>query len=147
MCVDYANLNSACPKDNYPLPSIDHLVDKSLSVQMLSFMDAHTRYNHVQMEEEDEEKTMFITDEGTFGYMRMTFGLKNAGVIFQRLMDKVFLSQAECNVEAYVDDILVRMELGEDHIRDLEETFENVTKVDLRLKEKKCIFGVQEGNS
>lgn len=75
------------------------------------------------MIERDEEKIVFIIDEGTFCYTRMPFCLKNVGATFQRLKDKVFLSRVGHNVEAYVDNILVRMVLGADHIRDLEETF------------------------
>ena len=61
MCVDFTNLNKACPKDNYPLPRIDTLVDSTARHQLLSFMDAFSGYNQIKMEEADQEKTVFVT--------------------------------------------------------------------------------------
>lgn len=95
----------AWPKDSYPLPLIDHLVDKCSNSLMFSFMDAHFGYNQISMAEEDEEKTSFIMHEGTFCYTRMPFGLKNVGVAFQRIMDEVFKKKNGRNVEVYVEDI------------------------------------------
>lgn len=90
------------------------------------------------MSEEDEEKFTFITDEDTFCYA--SFRLKNVGATFQRLLDKIFLGQVSCNVEAYVEDILVWMTPDEDHIRDLEETFRTHPAGKPMVKrEKMCI--------
>ncbi|RDX72750.1 hypothetical protein CR513_47719, partial [Mucuna pruriens] len=78
MCTDYTDLNKACPKDPYPLPSIDRLVDGVSGYALLSFMDAYSGYNQIRMHPSDEEKTAFITEEGVFCYKVMPFGLKNA---------------------------------------------------------------------
>ena len=61
MCVDFTNLNKACPKDSYPLPQINTLVDSNARHQLLSFMDAFSGYNQIKMEEVDQEKTSFVT--------------------------------------------------------------------------------------
>ena len=90
MCVDFMNLNKACPKDSYPLPRIDTLVDSMVRNQLLSFMDAFLGYNEIKMEEADQEKTSFVTSQGLFCYKVMSFGLKNAGATYQRLMNKMF---------------------------------------------------------
>ena len=90
MCVDFTDLNKACPKDNYPLPQIDTLVDSTMRHQILSFMDAFLGYNQIKMEEADQEKTSFVTSQGLFCYKMMSFGLKNAGATYQRLMNKMF---------------------------------------------------------
>ena len=90
MCVNFTDLNKACPKDNYPLPRIDTLVDSTARHQLLSFMDAFSDYNQIKMEEADQEKTFFITNQGLFHYKVMPFGLKNAGATYQRLMNKMF---------------------------------------------------------
>ena len=90
MCVDFTNLNKACPKDSYPLPRIDTLVDSIARNQLLSFMDAFSGYNQIKMEEADQEKTSFVTSQGLFCYKVMSFGLKNAGATYQRLMNKMF---------------------------------------------------------
>ena len=68
MCVDFTDLNKACPKDSYPLPRIDQLVDSTTGHKLLSFMDAFSGYNQIQMEEENQEKTAFITSRGLFCY-------------------------------------------------------------------------------
>lgn len=108
MCVDFTNLNMTFPKDSYPLPSIDNLIEKSSRSELLSFMDAYSCYNQIKMKKEDEEKIAFIADLRTFYFQVMPFSLKNASVTFQRLMNKVFEKQIEKNVEVYVDDILVQ---------------------------------------
>ena len=82
MCVDFTDLNKACPKDNYPLPRIDTLVDLTARHQLLSFMDAFSSYNHIKMEEVDQEKTFFVTSQGLFCYKVMSFKLKNAGATY-----------------------------------------------------------------
>ena len=78
MCVDFTDLNRACPKDSYPLPRIDTLVDSITRHQLLSFMDAFSGYNQIKMEEVNQEKTSFVTNQGLFCYKLMPFGLKNA---------------------------------------------------------------------
>ena len=91
MCVDFTDLNRACPKDSYPLPRIDTLVDLTARHELLSFMDTFSGYNQIRMKEEDQEKTSFVTSQGIFCYKVILFGLKNAGVTYQRLMNKMFV--------------------------------------------------------
>ena len=93
MCVDYTDLNKACPKDSYPLPNIDHLVDNAPGFGMLSFGDAFSEYNQVKMHPDDEEKITFITDEGVYCYRVMPFRLKNTVATYQRMMNAVFFDQ------------------------------------------------------
>ena len=88
--MDFTDLNKAYPKDNYPLPWIDTVVDSTARHQILSFMDAFLGYNQIKMEEADQEKTSFVTSQGLFCYKMMSFGLKNAGAMYQRLMNKMF---------------------------------------------------------
>jgi len=108
MCVDYKNLNSACPKDTYPLPNIDRLVDGAADHKILSFLDAYSDYNQISMHPRDKKKTTFMTVDANFYYEVMSFGLKNAGATYQRLMDKIFKGLIDRAVEVYVDDIVVK---------------------------------------
>jgi len=82
ICVDFTDLNSACPKDNFPLPKIDQLVDSTAGHKLLTFMDTFSRYNQIQMAEEDQEKTTFITSQGLYCYRVMPFDLKNVGATY-----------------------------------------------------------------
>ena len=82
MCMDFTNLKKACPKDSFPLPRIDQLVDSTAGHKLLTFMDAFSRYNQIKMTEEDQEKTTFITSQGFYCYKVMSFGLKNAGATY-----------------------------------------------------------------
>ena len=86
MCVDFTDLNKACPKDDFPLPRIDQLVDATSGCALMSFLDAHSGYHQIWMKRGDEEKTSFLTPFGTYCYRRMPFGLKNAGATFTRLI-------------------------------------------------------------
>ncbi|XP_020218715.1 uncharacterized protein LOC109801949 [Cajanus cajan] len=93
MCVNYTDLNKACPKDAYPLPSIDRLVDGVFDHALLNFLDAYSGYNQISMYPLDQDKIAFIIVHANFCYRVMPFGLKNAGATYQRLMDKVFHQQ------------------------------------------------------
>ena len=126
MCVDFTDLNKTCPKDSYPLPRIDQLVDSTASHRLLSFMDAFSGYNQIKMVEEDQEKTSFITSQGLFCYKVMSFSLKNARAIYQRLVNHMFRPQIGRNVEVYVDDMLVKSLAEERHLDDLQETFDTL---------------------
>jgi hypothetical protein len=128
MCVDFTDLNKACPKDSFPLPRIDLLVDSTSGHQLLSFKDAFSGYNQIQMAEEDQEKTSFITDRALYCYQVMPFGLKNAGATYQRLVNKMFEKQMGRNVEVYVDDMLVKSVKALDHVSDLKETFDTIRR-------------------
>ena len=108
MYVDFMDLNKACPKDSYPLPRVNVLVDSTTQHQLLSFMNAFSSYNQIQIDEVDQEKTLFVTSQGLFCYKMMLFGLKNASATYQRLMNKMFANQIERNVQVYVDDMLVK---------------------------------------
>jgi hypothetical protein len=142
MCVDFTDLNKACPKDSYPLPRIDQLVDSTAEHKLLSFMDAFSGYNQIQMTKEDQEKTAFITSRGLFCYKVMPFGLKNAGATYQILVNKMFHGQIGRNVEVYVDDMLVKSKQDEDHLADLKETFQALRRYNMKLNPAKCVFGV-----
>ena len=82
VCADFRNLNKVIPKDDFPLPHIDMLVDSTTRHAMLSFMDGFFSYNQIMMAPEDREKTSFITEWGTYCYRVMPFGLKNAGATY-----------------------------------------------------------------
>ncbi|RDY04876.1 hypothetical protein CR513_11345, partial [Mucuna pruriens] len=145
MCTDYTDLNKVCPKDPYPLPNIDRLVDNVSGYEFLSFMDAYSGYNQIRMHPEDEEKTAFITDSGAFCYKVMPFGLKNAGATYQRLMDKVFKEVIGQDIEVYVDDMVAKSENGRSHCEALRRVFRILRRHQLRLNPEKCSFGVQAG--
>ncbi|XP_056854770.1 uncharacterized protein LOC130504204, partial [Raphanus sativus] len=88
VCIDFTDLNKACPKDSFPLPHIDRLVEATTGHELLSFMDAFFRYNQILMNPENQEKTSFITERGMYCYKVMPFGLKNAGATYQRSTDR-----------------------------------------------------------
>ena len=133
MCVDFTDLNKACPKDSYLFPRIDTLVDSMARNQLLSFMDAFSSYNQIKMEKTDQEKTSFMTSQGLLCYKVMPFGLKNAGATYQRLMNKMFAHQIGRNVQVYVDDMLVKSLHEEDHLDDLRETFNTLRSYNMKL--------------
>ncbi|GJU99173.1 reverse transcriptase domain-containing protein [Tanacetum coccineum] len=90
MCIDFKDLNKACPKDGYPLPEIDWKVESLCRFPFNCFLDAYKGYHQTHMAKEDEEKTAFITSQGICCYTKMPFGLRNAGATYQRLVDKAF---------------------------------------------------------
>jgi hypothetical protein len=145
MCVNYTDLNKHCPKDHFGLPRIDQVVDSTAGCVLLCFLDCYSGYHQIALREEDQIKTAFITPFGTYAYKTMSFGLKNAGATYQRAIQMCFADQLHRNVEAYVDDMVVKTRSPEGLIADLEETFASLRKYRWKLNTTKCIFGVPSG--
>ena len=97
------------------------------------------------MEETDQEKTSFVTSQGLFCYKVMSFRLKNTGATYQRLMNKMFAHQIGRNVQVYIDDMLVKSIREDDHLSDLQETFDTLRTYNMKLNPSKCVFGVTAG--
>ncbi|XP_073059756.1 uncharacterized protein [Primulina eburnea] len=147
MCVDFRDLNNACPKDHYPLPRIDQLVDSTSDYELLSFMDAYQGYHQIPLAKNDQDKASFVTSGGTFCYIVMPFGLKNAGATYQRLMDKVFEKQLGRNVEVYVDDILGKTREVTTFINDMEETLPPLCNMGSSLTRPNVFLASKVANS
>ncbi|GJT09032.1 reverse transcriptase domain-containing protein [Tanacetum coccineum] len=122
MCIDFKDLNKACPKDLYPLPEIDWKIESLMGFKYKCFLDAYKGYHQIQMAKKDEEKSAFHTDEGIFYYTKMPFGVKNAGATYQRLVDTIFEGQMRRNLEAYVDDMVIKSKKELEMIKDVKET-------------------------
>jgi len=142
MCVDYTDLNMACPKYPYPLRSIDRLIDSASGFKTLSFMYAYSCYNQIRMDPLEAPKTAFMTNNKNYHYEVMSFGLRNAGATFQQSMDTMFVAQI---VEVYIDDLVVKTPENAVHTTDLGDIFQQVRKFNMRLNPAKCTFGVQAG--
>ena len=123
MCVDYTGLKKACPKDPFPLPCIDQVVDSTFGCETLCFLDAYSGYHQIAMKEFDQLMTSFITPFGSFCYVSMSFGLKNAGATYQHCMLKCFGDLIWQTIEAYVDDIVVKSKWADQIVANLEQTF------------------------
>jgi len=106
--VDFRDLNDACPKDDFPLPVTELMINSIIGHEGLSFMDCTTGYNQIQMALEDQEATAFRTPKGIFCYKVMPFGLKNAGATYQRAMPTIFKDIAHKEMECYVNDLAVK---------------------------------------
>jgi len=145
MCVDYTDLNKACPRDAYPLPNIDRLVDGAADNKVLSFLYAYFGYNQIPMATTDMNKTTFITDDANYFYKVMSFGLKNTRATYQRLMDKVFNHIIGKCVEVYVDNMVVKSPSHHQHAQDLSIVFSALRQYNLRLNPENCVFGADRG--
>ena len=113
--MDFCNLNKACPKDEFPLPNIDLLVDLATGNSMFSFMDGYSGYNQIQMAVKDAKKIAFRTSIGNFYYTVMPFGLKNVGATYQRTMTAIFHDMMHKEIEDYEDDIVVKSKIRAGH--------------------------------
>jgi hypothetical protein len=145
MCIDFTSLNKAFPKDNFPLPRIDKIVDSAAGCEVMSLLDFFLGYHQIYMKEEDKASTSFITPFGTYCFIRMPEGLKNTRSTLSRLNKTVLESQMGRNIFTYVDDIVVVSKNKEDHLAYLTEMFANMRDARLRLNLEKCVFGVCRG--
>jgi hypothetical protein len=126
MCIDYTDLNRHCPKDPFPLPRIDQVVDSTAGSALLCFLHCYSGYHQIALKVSDQDKTAFIMPHGIYYYTAMTFGLKNTGATYQKAIQKCLESQIGKNVEAYVDDVVVKTTNEDNLIADLAQTFANL---------------------
>lgn len=138
--VDYKDLNKAYPKDSFPLPNNDHLIDSMAGHEILDFLDAYSGYNQIQMNSEDQEKTLFSMKYDTHCYNIMPFGLNNAGATCQRLVNKMFKHQIGKSMKVYIDDRLVKSLRAEDHFTHLQVTFDILRKYNMKLNPKNALL-------
>jgi hypothetical protein len=142
MCIDYTDLNKHCPKDPFPLPHINKVMDSTAGSVLLYFLDSYSGYHQIALHPDDEDKTTFITPHDIYCYKVMTFGLKNAGATYQKAIQKCLKTQIWKNVEAHVDDVVVKTTEEDKLIADLTETFANRREFQWKLNPTKCVFGV-----
>ena len=126
MCVDFRDLNKACPKDDFPLPHIDVLVDNMEGSALMSFMDGFSRYNQIKMAPKDMTKTTFTTEWGIYCYMVMPFGLKNDRATYQRMAMALQHDMMHNEIEVYVDDMVVKSKARGSHAINLRKFFERI---------------------
>ena len=145
LCVDFKDLNKAFPKDPFPLPRIDQIINATAGHDSLCFLDEYSRYHQIKMAESDQAATAFITPYGPFCFNTMPFGLKNAGATYQRMIQTCLETQIGKTVEAYIDDVVIKTRHVESLIDDLRLTFDNLRTYDIKLNPEKCVFGVPSG--
>jgi ribonuclease HI len=145
LCIDFRNLNKVSLKDNYPLPKMDHILQKVVGSSRISLLDGFSGYNQVLVHPEDQEKTTFTTPWGTFMYVKMPFGLMNVGATFQREMDIAFVDELGRFIVIYLDDVTVYSQSDEEHLQHLRRVFEKCRKFRISLNPKKSLFGLEEG--
>jgi hypothetical protein len=145
MCINYTNLNKACPKDPYPLPRIDQIVDSTSGCDLLSFLDAYFCFHQIQMSRQDRKHTAFVTVDGLYCYVVMPYGLKNTLPTFVRVTSKTFGDLIRDRVEVYIDDIMVKTKRGSTLVEDLTLVFDKLRATRMKLNPDKCVFGVSTG--
>ena len=120
-CIDFRDLNRATPKDEYPMPIADILINEASGHKVISFLDGNAGYNKIFMAEEDSAKTVFHCPGfvGLFEWTVMTFGLKNAGATYQRAMNLIFHDLLGVILEVYIDDVVVKSDGESNHLADL----------------------------
>ena len=124
ICIDFRNLNKACQKDNFPLPTMEQVLQTVAGSELMSFLDEFLGYNQILVHPNDRLKTTFRTKWGTYAYQNMPFGLISAGATFQRVMNTNFRGLINKSVVIYLDDITVFSRQATNHVNDLKKVFE-----------------------
>jgi hypothetical protein len=109
MCINYTSLKKVCPKDPFPFPRIDQIINSTSGCDLLCFLDAYSGFHQISMSREDEENTAFIIIDGLFCYVSISYDLKSALHTFLRVMHKTFSDLIRDLVEVYVDDIVIKV--------------------------------------
>jgi hypothetical protein len=142
MCINYTNLNKACPKDPYPLPRIDQIVDATSGCDLLSFIDAYSDFHQIKMAKDDRKHTAFVTVDGLYCYIVMPYRLLNALPTFARAMNITLGDLVRDIVEVYVDDIVVKTRELNSLLENLAQVFDKLRATSTKLNPEKCVFGV-----
>jgi hypothetical protein len=145
MCIDYTSFNKACPKDPFPLPRIDQIMDSTSGCDLLLFLDACSGFHQIPMSREDEEHTAFIIVYDLYCYVSMPYGLKNALPTFVRGIHKTFKNLIRDLIEVYVDDIVVKIKSHTSLLDNLAIVFDKLRSTRTKLNPNKCVFRVSAG--
>jgi len=145
LCIDFRNLNQVSLKDNYPLPKMDHIIQRVVGSSRISLLDGFSGYNQVLVHPDDQDKTTFTTPWGTFMYVKMPFGLMNAGATSQRAMDITFVEELGKFIVIYLDDVTVFSQFDDEHLRHPRQVFEKCRRFGISLNPKKSLFRLEEG--
>jgi len=129
VCVNFTNLNKVCPKDPFPIPQIDQLVDATVGHPRISFLDSFQGYHQILLALSDQEKTTFRTPTRNYHYC----------------VTQMFESQIGRNMEAYIDDMMIKSRQIKEHLTDLGDVFSVLREYKLCLNVSKCSFGVSSG--
>ena len=148
VCIDFRDLNAATPKDEYPMPVAEMLVDSAAGYEYLSMLDGYSEYNQIFIAEEDVSKTAFRCPGalGTYEWVVMPFGLKNAGATYQRAMNTIFHDFINTFMQVYIDDIVIKSVSRKNHIDHLRQSFERMREHGLKMNPLKCAFCVKAGD-
>ena len=141
-CGDYRRLNNVTTPDKYPMPHIADITNVLGSSRVFSKLDLLKAYFQVPVHPPDRPKTAIITPFGSYIFKYSTFGLRNSGATFQRLMDMIFGEYP--NVVVYIDDILVFSDNHDDHAKHLRDIFQLCRENGLVLHSNKCVLGAPE---
>lgn len=146
LCIDFRNLNKVSLKDNYPLPKMDHILQRVVGASRTSLLDGYSGYNQILVHEDDRDKTAFTTPWGTFHYAKMPFGLKNVAATFQCAMDIAFANEKDVFLVVYLDDLTVFSSSDDEHLHHFRIVFQRCRKFGISLNPKKSLFAMDEGN-
>jgi len=143
LCIDFRNLNKVSLKDNYPLPKMDHILQRVVGASQMSRLDGYSGYNQILVHEDDQDKTTFTTPWGTFKYAKMSFDLENA--TFQHAMDIAFANEKDVFLVVYLDDVTVFSHSDDEKLHHLRVIFQRWRKFRISLNPKKSLFAMEEG--
>lgn len=145
LCVDLRNLNKVFLKDHYPLPKMDHILQRVVGASRISLLDGFSSFNQILVHPDDQDKTAFTTPWGTFKYVKMHFGLKKVGETFQRAMDIAFAKEIHDFLVIYLDDLTAFSKSDQEHLEHLRQVFLFCRKYGISLNPKKSLFCLEEG--
>ena len=145
LCVDLRNLNQVSLKDNYPLPKMDHILQRVVGASRISLLDGFSSFNQILVHPDDQDKTSFTTPWGPFKYVKIPFGFKNAGATFQRAIDISFPKEIHDFLVVYLNDLTPFSKSDLEHLKHLRQIFVTCRKYGISLNPKKSLFGLEEG--
>lgn len=138
LCIDYRKVNSVTKTENFPMPNINNCIYKAHNVKYFSKLDLIRGYYQVPLDEQSRPYTAFSTTKNHFQFKRLSFGLKNSGIAFQKTMQQVLSPFTSSNIIIYIDDILIMTETYEEHLILVHKVLATLRNNGIKIKVKKC---------
>ena len=138
MCVDYRQVNKVTKKEMYPMPNMTKCIYKSNKVKFFTKLDLVRGYYQVPIDKESRKYTAFSTLQHHYQFKRLSFGLKNSGMAFQRMMQQVLAPLLNQKIVIYIDDILIMSETFEEHLDIVSKVLNLLRMYRIKIKVQKC---------
>ena len=140
LCIDYRGVNKKTKTDQFPMPNLQNCLYRAHNIKYFTKLDLVRGYYQVEIDEDSRQYTAFSTTRNQYQFKRLPFGLKNSGIAFQRIMQRILSPVSSSNIIVYIDDILIMSADFEEHLKLVGKVLRTLARYHIKIKVGKCEF-------